>query len=290
MQVTTQHEQRNRPVTNVIKQTFILLALLLTLQPAHSQLPSDPLRLQMENPRNPLLLVQTSAGDLYLELFPQAAPLNVQRVLDLIAPGDIYYYDNLTFHRTINSTLIQVGAPERANRSRPIDTVPDEINARGLGLEQQRLLDERGRPHAWLNVRDLADFQTRVLAPLYRSMRITDADQLQARQETVLQRLKEMNLMQAYENMGYRYNSSLPSRRPQAGSVLMANYGPDTNDGELLITLTDTPWLTGTHTVIGRVMSGLTLAGQISREPEASVRVFRIRMVDFQSDTSAADV
>ena len=248
MQVTTQHEQRNRPVTNVIKQTFILLALLLTLQPAHSQLPSDPLRLQMENPRNPLLLVQTSAGDLYLELFPQAAPLNVQRVLDLIAPGDIYYYDNLTFHRTINSTLIQVGAPERANRSRPIDTVPDEINARGLGLEQQ------------------------------------------ARQETVLQRLKEMNLMQAYENMGYRYNSSLPSRRPQAGSVLMANYGPDTNDGELLITLTDTPWLTGTHTVIGRVMSGLTLAGQISREPEASVRVFRIRMVDFQSDTSAADV
>ncbi|MDO9519507.1 MAG: peptidylprolyl isomerase [Pseudohongiella sp.] len=241
----------------------------------------------MENPRNPLLEISSSEGDIYLELFPDAAPLNVRRVLELVngqlAPSSAgSYYNGLTFHRVIPGHFLQTGAAERADRMRPAP-IADEINARGLGLEQQRLLDAAGKPHSMMNIADLADFQSRVLSPLYRNMNINSPDQLIAQQERVTQRLRDTNLMQIHELAGYRYNGALPSRRPLSGSVMMVNRGPGTNDGELLLSLVDAPWLTATHTVIGRVVSGLTLATSISRQPEASVRIYHIHQLDTSS-------
>lgn len=244
----------------------------------------------MENPRNPLLEISSSEGDIYIELFPDAAPLSVRRVLELtngqLMPSPAgAYYNGLTFHRAVPGHFLQTGAAERADRPRPVP-IADEINARGLGLEQQKLLDASGTPHPWMNIADQRDFQSRVLAPLYRNMNITGTDQLAAQQDQVIQRLRDMNLLQLHELAGYRYNGGLPSRRPLAGSVMLANHGPGTNDGELLLSLVDAPWLTATHTVIGRVVSGLTLAGSISRQPETSVRVYHIR----QLDTSAVEI
>lgn len=244
----------------------------------------------MDNPRNPLLEISSSEGEIYLELFPDAAPLSVRRVIEL-ANGQLMptatggYYDGLTFHRAVPAHFLQTGAAERAGRLRPAP-IADEINARGLGLEQQKLLDAVGKPHPWMNIADQADFQQRVLTPLYRSLNINGPDQLAAQQERVIQRLRDLNLMQVHELSGYRYNANLPSRRPLAGSVMMANHGPGTNDGELLLSLVDAPWLTATHTVIGRVVSGQTLIGSISRQPEASVRIYHIR----QLDTSAVPI
>jgi cyclophilin family peptidyl-prolyl cis-trans isomerase len=241
----------------------------------------------MENPRNPLLEISSSEGEIYLEMFPDAAPVNVRRVLELVN-GQLMpsptgaYYNGLTFHRAVPGHFLQTGAAERADRMRPTP-VADEINARGLGLEQQKLLDVAGKPHAMMNIADLPDFQNRVLTPLYRSMNINGPDQLLAQQERVIQRLRDLNLMQIHELAGYRYNSNLPSRRPLTGSVMMANHGPGTNDGELLLSLLDAPWLTATHTVIGRVISGLTLAASISRQPEASVRIYHILQLDTSS-------
>jgi len=283
----------------------------------------------MSNPRNPLLEVQTSEGDLYLELFQDAAPRNVALIVELAqtpqtAPAEFrqrgafqaqdqepaYYYDGLTFHNVAADTFIELGFPASASadsdnvgnmrndnsrdnnfqarnsraastqRERSVVSVVDEINARGLGLEQQRLLDEAGRPHPWLNLADETDFQRRVLAPLYRTMSINDSAQLQNQLGAVLRRLQQMNLMQVYENMGYRYNGQLPSRRPVSGSVLISNTGPGTNNGDLIITLADTPWLTGTHTVVGQIISGQSIATLISRQPATSVRVERLRYAE----------
>lgn len=254
-------------------------------QPANADLSvAQTLVPLMENPRNPLLELSSSEGDVYLELFPDAAPASVRRVLELVT-GELMpsaagaYYNGLTFHRVVAGHFLHVGAAERADRMRPAP-IADEINGRGLGLEQQRLLDTTGKPHAWLNIADEQDFQRRVLTPLYRNMNINDPAQLEAQQERVLQRLRDMNLMQLYELAGYRYNGGLPSRRPLTGSVMMANRGPGTNDGELLFSLVDAPWLTATHTVIGRMISGQTLMSSISRQPETSVRVYHIRQID----------
>lgn len=238
----------------------------------------------MENARNPLLELSTSEGELYLELFVDAAPASVRRILELTNQR---YYDGLVFHRVVPGNFLQTGAVERAGRLRA-PAMADEINARGLGLEQQPLLDTGGKPHPWLNIANLADFQQKVLLPLYRSMSISSSDQLAARQEQVVQRLQQMNLLQLHELNGYRYNNSLPSRRPLTGSVMLASYGPGTNDGELLLSLQDTPWLMGTHTVVGRIVSSLSLAASISRQPESSVRVYHIRQLDTSAAPAAA--
>ena len=260
------------------------LALLLMTAGNAQTLPEQLLPL-LENPVNPLLEISSSEGDIYVELFPDAAPLNVRRILEL-ANGQLMpqgnerrYYDGLTFHRVVPGTFLQTGAAERAGRERP-PAIADEINARGLGLEQQPLLDSLGRPHPWMNIADTADFQNRVLVPFYRSLDIRSTEQAIAQQERITARLGTMNIMQVHELAGYRYNASLPSRRPLAGSLLMANTGPGTNDAGLIITLIDTPWLMATHTVIGRVVSGLSLANSISRQPEGSVSIYHIRTVD----------
>jgi len=256
------------------------------------QTPSSGIQASMENPRNPLVLIDTSQGEIYIELLPEAAPLNVQRFLDLAEAqlpvpgvnggpdGPRNYYDGLTFHRVISNTLIQAGAPERANRQRPAQTVPDEINARGLGLEQQSVLDASGKPHPWLNIGGADDFKQTVLEPLYREMGIRNDNDLLTRQGDVLQRLQSMNLLQLHELMGYRYDGRLPSRRPGRGSVIMVNRGPGSNDGEFFIALDNTPWLTGTSTVIGRVASGMPVVEQISRNAAASTRIYRIRQTN----------
>ena len=259
---------------------------------AASALPTPEISSRMENPRNPLVAIRTSQGDIHLELFPEAAPQNVERFLDLAdarlpvpgsnggSPAPVHYFDGLTFHRVISNTLIQAGAPERANRQRPAQSVADEINARGLGLEQQRVLDDSGKPHPWLNIGNQRDFKQNVLLPLYRNMNIGSHDELQAQQTTVMQRLQAMNLLQLHELQGYRYDGSLPSRRPGRGSVMLVNRGPGTNDGEFFVTLTNTPWLTGTSTVIGRVAAGLEVVEQISRSPAASTRIFQVRQIN----------
>lgn len=256
----------------------------------------------MEGLNNPLIVIRSSQGDIYLELFPDAAPRNVERFLALAngqlsipgiednSPQTPFYYDGMTFHRVISGTLIQAGAPERANRSRPTEQVPDEINARGLGLEQQRLLDPAGRPHPWMNIKDQQDFQNRVLVPLYRTMNISNAAELESLQQTVQQRLQQMNLMQAYENLGFRYSAGLPSRRPVPGSLMMVNNGPNSNDGEFFITLEETPWLTGTNTVIGRVLTGLPIVSQISRGPAATTRIFQIRQLNSQGEPAHGQI
>lgn len=267
----------------VIAVSLVGISLFITTGYAQT-LPEELLPL-LENRANPLIEISSSEGDIYVELFPNAAPLSVRRVLELangqlmVQENDRRYYDGLIFHRVVAGSFLQTGAAERAGRERP-SAIADEINARGLGLEQQPLLDSGGRPHPWMNITDTEDFQTRVLVPLYRNMNIRNSEQARAQQDRITDRLRTMNVMQAYELNGYRYNASLPSRRPLAGSVMMANKGPGSNDAELVISLADTPWLTATHTVIGRVVSGLGLANSISRQPEGSVRVYHIRAVD----------
>ena len=51
----------------------------------------------------------------------------------------------------------------------------------------------------------------------------------------------------------------------------MANAGPNTNGSQFFVTVTDTSWLTGKHTIFGEVTEGYDIVEKISKLPTAAM-------------------
>jgi peptidylprolyl isomerase len=63
--------------------------------------------------QNPVAVLETSQGDIVLELFPSIAPKAVENFTTHIKNG---YYDGLIFHRIIKHFMIQGGDPTGTGR------------------------------------------------------------------------------------------------------------------------------------------------------------------------------
>jgi peptidyl-prolyl cis-trans isomerase A (cyclophilin A) len=69
---------------------------------------------------------------------------------------------------------------------------------------------------------------------------------------------------------GYRFADECPSDGPafdQPGRLAMANSGPDSNGCQFFITVAETPWLNGRHTIFGQVTEGYDVVEAISKLP-----------------------
>lgn len=228
---------------------------------------------------NPLVEIRTSLGSMILELFPEEAPVTVATFVGLaegtrpwIDPGTGQevmrpLYDGTVFHRVIDGFMIQGGSPTGRGDGNPGFRFRDEINARSLGLDKMMVLDEQGNPHPILAIRGLQDFQQQILAPLYSKMAITSQEQLDANIDAVNERVRSMTVKESFENLGYQYSERVISRMPVRGVIAMANSGPDTNGSQFFINLVDTDWLTGKHTVFGKVRAGLEVMDAIGKVP-----------------------
>ena len=73
---------------------------------------------------------------------------------------------------------------------------------------------------------------------------------------------------------GYKFadeTKGSPHNFKEPGILAMANSGPNTNGSQFFITVTDTSWLTGKHTIFGKVIEGYDVVEKISRVPRGAM-------------------
>ena len=178
--------------------------------------------------------IHTSMGDIEVELYGKDAPKTTENFVKLSEQG---YYNNLIWHRVIKGFMIQGGDPTgdgTGGESAFGAPFEDEINADYLGLNKMIV----GQTQSVLG-------------------QISTDEQSQYASYTV---------KQYYETVkGYQYKTNLHSHKMTAGSLAMANSGPDTNGSQFfIVTEQDQPHLDGQHTVFGEVTKGLDIAKRIS--------------------------
>jgi cyclophilin family peptidyl-prolyl cis-trans isomerase len=69
--------------------------------------------------------IETSAGDIRLELWPDKAPQTVGNFVGLARQG---FYDDMIFHRVIADFMVQGGCPQGTGTGGPGYQFQDEIN------------------------------------------------------------------------------------------------------------------------------------------------------------------
>jgi peptidyl-prolyl cis-trans isomerase A (cyclophilin A) len=73
---------------------------------------------------------------------------------------------------------------------------------------------------------------------------------------------------------GYAFDDECPPDGPtfnQPGRLAMANAGPGTNGSQFFVTVAETPWLNGKHTIFGQVTEGYDVVDAISKLPTAAM-------------------
>ena len=251
---------------------------------------------KLKQKENPVYVIQTNLGSIEVELFQNDAPETVANFIGLAegtkefkdaATGKKvkrHFYDGLIFHRVLKDFMIQGGCPLGSGRGGPGYKFEDEIDAKALGLDKLKATDPKNGPHHFLMIRSQEDFQRNVIMPLFQKMDIKSQKELDKRRDEFEARLSALTIQEVYENMGYAYTEKGSPYPPVRGSLAMANAGPNTNGSQFFINMVDTEWLTGKHTVFGRVVEGMDVVDKIGAvqvksggKPVEDVKIISIR-------------
>ncbi|TVR48148.1 MAG: peptidylprolyl isomerase [Planctomycetota bacterium] len=250
----------------------------------------------------PRAVIATNHGDIIVELYPDSAPQSVAIFLGLAEgsrawqdphSGDMQqrpYYDNTTFHRVIPDFMIQGGDILGTGGGGPGFTFADEINATGLGLDEQQVFQANGGLHPNVNHMQ-GELMRQVIRPRLEKQGLGPQSPNQEVRRAIAEISQELagnySIKQFYQDLGYRYDSSLTARRPIAGALCLANRGANTNSGQFFINLRETPHLEGKHTVFGQVVEGMSVVQAIAGvatddrdRPQEPVRITSIRRLE----------
>ena len=226
-------------------------------------------------------LIKTSMGDITVELWPAEAPRTVEIFLGLAEGTTEFtdqrtgkkekrpFYDGLIFHRVIKNFMLQGGCPLGTGTGGIGYFYPDEINGKALGLDKIKAFESTKplRPHKWLAVSlQNPRSQQKLRSGVLRELGIKPAE-MKARQDEFVQALGRLTLLDAYKHMGYQFDEKLQSRPPKRGTLALANSGPNTNGSQFFIVQKDADYLSGKHTVFGRVTEGMDVVDKIANVP-----------------------
>jgi len=85
----------------------IFMGLIMALQYSITSAQSEPASTSNIDPEN-VLVMQLKDGPVHIQLFPEQAPLTVQRIKELTREG---FYNGVVFHRVIDGFMAQTGDP-----------------------------------------------------------------------------------------------------------------------------------------------------------------------------------
>jgi len=88
---------------------------------------------KMKDPSNPVVKMETTNGDIYIELFQKEAPVTVKNFIAYVNSG---FYSNTVFHRVIKGFVIQGGGFATGMNMKK--TYPPIQNEAGNGLKNKR--------------------------------------------------------------------------------------------------------------------------------------------------------
>ncbi|MFN6301750.1 MAG: peptidylprolyl isomerase [Planctomycetota bacterium] len=93
--------------------------------------------------QNPRVLIETSKGDIEVELFEKEAPVTVANFLSYVKKG---HYDGTIFHRVISDFVVQGGGLTEDMKEKP--TADPIENEAGNGLKNERMTLSMARTSA----------------------------------------------------------------------------------------------------------------------------------------------
>ncbi|MCI8338365.1 MAG: peptidylprolyl isomerase [Lachnospiraceae bacterium] len=79
--------------------------------------------------QNPVVTIETNAGVIKAELYPEVAPNTVNNFISLVQKG---FYDGVIFHRIIEGFMIQGGDPEGVGTGGPGYHIKGEFSQNGF--------------------------------------------------------------------------------------------------------------------------------------------------------------
>lgn len=111
----------------------MFVALIIMLVAASAAFAADAAKQTKEPEKNPIVLIQTSMGDIKVELFEKKAPVSVRNFLFYVDSG---FYSGTIFHRVIPDFMIQGGGFTASFEEKP--TASPIKNEAGNGLKNER--------------------------------------------------------------------------------------------------------------------------------------------------------
>ena len=216
---------------------------------------------QSEN--NPIATIKTNMGDIVIELYEDAAPNTVANFVSLADSG---FYNGVIFHRIIKGFMAQGGDPQGTGTGGPGYSFADEINAKALGLHEEKEVSQGDAQEAQIEVfkKYGVDSQEKL------NELIAEIGEEKLRQEimdTANAKAAGSSKMEGLIADGYSFDESLPSIPVSHGTIAMANAGPNTNGSQFFINHNDNHFLNGKHTAFGRVIEGMDVVDRICNLP-----------------------
>lgn len=223
---------------------------------------------EKETPKQTVVrvIMDTTYGEINLELWPDIAPKTVDNFVTLARKG---FYNGIYFHRVIPDFMIQGGCPNTRDDDRRNDgqggpgyTFDDEcydVNNPVTG----KIEDDDVAKQVW----------EKIILPYMNSGKNPQEEIFEIVKE--VQKQGNMEPLKAHPVSFYQKRTGIDTpiyklgAKNLYGSISMANAGPNTNGSQFfIITKKDgTPWLDGKHTVFGKVTSGMDVVHKIEHLP-----------------------